>query len=889
MLEFSRVLTRAEEDPYRDIEWETEDIQVKDTEGRVIYSCPNATFPSTWSSIARSITSQKYFRESHTSDERETSLKDIIERVVGTLGCYGEELGYFQQNDAYIFMDELRYILLHQMASFNSPVWFNLGVPGVEEEQCSACFINKIEDDMVSIMDLAKIASMIFKEGSGSGVNLSNLRGSHERVKGGGFASGPVSFMEGYDSFANVIMSGGKTRRSARMVILNADHPDIVKFIECKAAEEEIVEKLVAEGMKADFNHPESAYLHAKHQTGNNSVRVTDEFMQKVRDVMHYSKDSMWPLYNRVDGEIHEVISVRELYRKMAEAAWRCGDPGIQFHDHINQMNTCSLHGTINASNPCSEFMWLDDSACNLASINLHRFAEPDRTFDVNTFKHVVKLLIIAQDIIVDAAGYPTKTIKENSRKYRPLGLGYANLGGLLMAWGLPYDSDEGRAVAANITSLMTAQAYYTSMEIAKEMGPFDAYEDNAGPMEAVLARHYQSAREAPKDISGINTKAISVWQDVMGIGFGRRKSVDKAVGFRNCQATLIAPTGTIAFMMDCDTTGIEPDVGLQKYKKLVGGGELVYSNSLVRNALELLGYSEDTIERLEDHITEFGHLEGSELDDKHLPIFDCALPTEHEENPGTRSVSIEGHIKMIAAVQPFLSGAVSKTFNMPHEATINDVERTFLQAWESGLKCIAVYRKGSKMSEVIRVQETQALAEKKKVPTRNRPPSDLPSHRHKFSVGGTEGFIHPGHDPETGELIEVFIRVAKPGVTVHGLLDNYFILFSKSLQYGIPLEILLSHMEGTKFEPAGPTAHREIHMASSLLDYIAKWLRKTYLEKKKDEGLTIISTAPDPPNERTGDFDINANPCPECGDLLRKSGACWFCGNCAYSSGVCS
>jgi ribonucleoside-diphosphate reductase alpha chain len=533
--------------------------------------------------------------------------------------------------------------------------------------------------------------------------------------------------------------------------------------------------------------------------------------------------------------------------------------------------------------------MWLNDSACNLASINLYKFAKGYKEFDINTFKHVVRLLVTAQDIIVDMAGYPTEEIRKNSSDYRPLGLGFANLGGLLMAWGLPYDSDAGRALAANITSLMTAQAYHSSMELSQAVGPFRKYQDNTGPMEGVLAQHYRDSRDTPKDIEGIQTKAVSIWQEVLGIGCGRRKRVDAPAGFRNCQVTLIAPTGTIAFMMDCDTTGIEPDVGLKKYKKLVGGGELVYSNSLVRSALENLDYDQDTIEEIEDHISEYGHVEGSPLHDSDLSIFDCALAAEHEVLPGTRTVPVEGHIKMIAAVQPFLSGAVSKTFNMPHSATVQDIERTFLQAWESGLKCIAVYRDGSKMSAPLRVQEAQEKASKKNAPVRNKPPTDLPSRRHKFSVGGSEGFIHTGHHPDTDELIEVFIRMANPGATVNGLLDNYFILFSKSLQYGIPLEVLLSHMEGTKFAPAGPTPNREIHMATSVLDYIAKYLRKEYLGEKK-EGLKIISVAPDALEDKpVGIFDINADPCPECGELLRKSGSCYFCGNCAYSSGVCS
>jgi len=888
MLEFSRVLSSEGQSVYDNVTWETTEVIVKDNKNRITYHCPHAEFPSTWSPIARRITANKYFRESHTSDEKETSLREIIERVVKALTISGEQQGYFDSVNGDIFAEELRYVLLHQMASFNSPVWFNLGVPGVKDPQCSACFINSIEDSMESIMDVAKVSAMIFKEGSGSGINISNLRGSNEKVRGGGHASGPVSFMEGYDAFANVILSGGKTRRAARMVILNADHPDILEFIQCKANEEKIVERLVSTGMKVDFNDPDTAYNHAKHQSGNNSVRVTDEFMKRVRDVMHYRKDSEWPLHNRTDGMVTDMVSVKELYHEIAECAWQCGDPGMQFHTTINNMNTCANSGTIEASNPCSEFMWLNDSACNLASINLYRFATSDGEFDTAKFKHVVRLLTIAQDIIVDLAGYPTPLIKKNSSEYRPLGLGYANLGGLLMSWGLPYDSDEGRNIAANITSLLTAQAYRTSMEIAGELAPFAKYQDNAAPMESVLLQHYASAKSVDKDDLGIHASAIKVWQDVLGIGFGRRKSVETPVGFRNCQVTLLAPTGTISFMMDCDTTGVEPDVGLRKYKKLVGGGELAYSNSLVRQALQQLQYTDSEIKEIENHIAKYGHVEGSALHDKDLPVFDCALTTHHDELPGTRSISIDGHIKMIAAIQPFLSGAISKTFNMPHNATVRDVEQVFLQAWESGLKCITIFRDDSKMDSPMRVQEARKQAEEHSVPTRRKPPNDREAHCHKFSISGTEGFIHEGYDPENGNLIEVFVRVANPGATVHGLLDNYFILFSKSLQYGIPLDVLLAHMEGTKFEPAGPTAHREIHMATSILDYIAQFLRKKHLQPRT-EGLQIISTIPPAVETENAPFDINANPCPQCGELLRKSGTCWFCSNCAYSSGVCS
>lgn len=885
MIEFSRVLSDGQQSPFDTITWEVGDIKIHNNQGELIYECKGAEFPASWSPMARQITASKYFRESYNSAEKEHSLRQTISRVVSAIKHQGIKQGYLGTDEnANIFEDELTMILLHQMAAFNSPVWFNLGVPGVKDPQCSACFINEVEDDMNSILNLAVTEGRIFKDGSGSGVNLSTLRASTERINGGGFASGPVSFMQGYDAFANIIMSGGRTRRSARMVILNIDHPDILKFIQCKSNEEDLVALLVAQGLSTDFNDTENAYNHVKHQSGNNSVRVTDEFMSKVREAIYYGQDSTWNLVNRTDDKIATQLSTRKLFKTIAQAAHKCGDPGIQFHDTINEMNTCPRDGDIHASNPCSEFMWLNNSACNLASINLHRFATSLQKFDIPKFKHVVRTVIVAQDILINAAGYPTQQIKENSHRYRPLGLGFANLGGLLMGWGLPYDSDEGRLLASGITSLMTAQAYYTSMELAQSQGPFIRYSDNKTHMETVLERHYAKTKQLVSTknyISTIITAATSIWKEVVGTKQNRKKSVDREAGFRNCQVTLLAPTGTISFLMDCATSGIEPDIGLRKVKKLIGGNDIVLENPMVKSALQSLEYDDANIEDLLRYVKEHGHFENSKLKEEHLPVFDCALPI------GSRQISTNGHIKMVAAIQPFLSGAISKTFNMPNKSTVADVERILLQAWESKLKCITIYREGSKMSEPLRVREVQTNVIKQNIPKRKKLPDDLfspptrPS-RHKFSIGGHTGYIHPGYD-ENGNLVEIFLRMAKSGSTIGGLVDNYFILFSKALQFGVPLEELLSNMEGSKFDPAGPTANRDIHLVSSILDYVAKWTRHTYLDNKTSETTnTIGKSGLLPP------LDINANICPNCGELLRRVGTCSICVNCSYNTGVC-
>lgn len=884
----NRVFTTAGSHPYDLVKWEKSSIKITDESGKVLYELNDAEFPSTWSKTARKITANKYFRESRDSNDKETSLKETISRVVNFIAAKAVEKEYFEPNSEsiLIYENELTHILLHQIAAFNSPVWFNAGVPGIDKPLLSACFINRVEDNMDSILDLAKTEGLIFKEGAGSGVNFSNLRGSTEHIRGGGTASGPVSFMQGYDAFANVIMSGGRTRRSARMCILNADHPDIEKFIECKYEQEAIVERLIKGGMSAKFNDPEGSYSWAKHQTGNNSVRVTNEFMERVRQHMYYNKEEKWNLINRADGGIARTVDIKELFTKIAECAHGCGDPALQFHDTINGMNTCASDFTIEASNPCSEFMWVTNSACNLSSINLVKFMRDDSTFDTKLFKHVVRMLIIAQDIIVESASYPTKDIEMNSLKYRPLGLGYANLGGLLMRWGIPYDSDQGREIAAAITSLMTAQAYTTSAEVAAVKGPFVAYEHNRASMEEVLSKHRTFTKKIPE--SHLQLIAYKTWGEAMAAGFGKKK--EEGSGYRNAQVTVLAPTGTIAFLMDCDTTGVEPAMGLVTYKDMVGGGTIKITVDAVPEALLALGYSTLVIPKILQYISDNGYAEGCpEIKEEHLPVFDCAFSAKQ------RMVSVEGHINMCAAVQPFLSGAISKTFNMAKTATVDDVKRAYMMAWERGLKGVAIYRQGSKFSEPMRAREVLEAIDKKKsiVPVRRSLPTTVVGIRHAFTVGAHKIYLHCDLDPETGEVAEIFIRAGGFGSTVGGLLDTYATLFSKSLQYGIPLDVCLKHMEGSNFPPAGVTSNRNIPIVKSIMDYIARWMKQEFVDKKAspmalahpdtENGVTYVPHADD-----TETSSLSEDTCPKCGHLMVRTGSCTMCKNCSHNSGVC-
>jgi ribonucleoside-diphosphate reductase alpha chain len=831
MLTFTRQLSKES----TDIQWTKKDVIVKNQKtGEVIFECLNAEFPSEWSLDAQKIVASKYFRQSRTSDHTETSIRQMVTRVVDALAASGIDQGYFSIEESKIFSDELSAALYGQYGSFNSPVWFNLGVPGVENPQCSACFINEVDDNMESILSLAKTEGLIFKDGSGSGVNLSRLRGSHEQIKGGGTASGPVSFMQGYDAFANVILSGGRTRRAARMVLLDVDHPDIYEFIKTKADQEDIVKTLAMTGMSTDFTDPKGAYSVAKHQSGNNSVRVTDAFMTQVRDILHgYEDDAPFNTVNRTNRQTAETTSVKKVFRAIAEAAHKCGDPGLQFSDTIESYNTCPNDARIRASNPCSEYVWFDNSACNLASLNLCKFTS-EGVFDHRLFRHIIRLFIIAQDIIVELGSYPTPKIAENSHKYRTLGLGYANLGGLLMSWGLGYDSDEGRDLAASITSCMTAYAYQTSAEIAKELGAFERYEDNKTGMEEVLRKHQNSTRKLNKDVAGLHSKARTAWKDVIS-------TATKGGGLRNAQVTLLAPTGTIAFMMDCATTGIEPDIGLKKIKTLVGGDIMEYTNPNVPTALRTLGYTPGEIEKLLEYLEEHGHFEGLILKEAHLRVFDCALAV----SKGMRQLSVDAHINMCAAVQPFLSGAISKTFNMPHDARIEDIERAFLKAWEKGVKCITIYRDDSKMSAPLRVKEvTTELKQGSNLPTRVRLPNERRQQGHRFDIGVHKGYLTVGFYPD-GKVGELFLRMAGHGSTVSGLLDSFATLVSLALQYGIPLEELVERFEGTRFPPAGWTQHPEITSANSVLDYVFRWIKWKYLGDAKQENASELPPAP--------------------------------------------
>lgn len=877
MLKFTRQLSTEGGKPAQQIEWNRTDIVVKNSKtGEVLYECLDAEFPSSWSYDACKIVASKYFRQSRTTEHTETSVRQMVERVVSALVKSGIEQEYFDEANGAIFGDELALLIYGQYGSFNSPVWFNLGVPGVDDPQCSACFINAVEDSMESILELAKTEGLIFKDGSGSGVNLSPLRGSQERIKGGGHASGPVSFMAGYDAFANVILSGGRTRRAARMVILDVDHPDIWKFINTKANQEDIVRILALAGMSVDFTDPDGAYGVVKHQTGNNSVRVSDDFMEKVRNILHgYQTDGAWKTTSRVDGHASETISVRSLFRAIAEAAHKCGDPGIQFGDTINAYNTCIGDGEIVASNPCSEFVWLNNSACNLASLNLYRFSKGKGSFDSKLYKHAVRTFITAQDIIVSLASYPTTAITNNSLAYRTLGLGYANLGGLLMSWGLGYDSEEGRDVAAALTSCLTAYAYQTSAELANLLGPFPRYEANASHVEDVLLKHQAATRKLRKDLAGLHGKAVTAWRDAMSAAFKKGK------GVRNAQVTLLAPTGTIAFMMDCATTGVEPDIGLKKTKTLVGGDVMEYVNPNVEVALDALGYDPEDQDELLEYMRDHGHFEGSKLRDEHLPVFDCSIPV------GTRRLSVDAHINMCAAIQPFLSGAISKTFNMPREATVDEVERTFLKAWEKGVKCITVYREGSKLSEPLRVREL--MKEKDTdfpAPDRICLPDERDQKGHKFHIGPHKGYITVGFYPD-GRIGELFLRMAGHGSTVNGLLDSFGTLASLALQYGIPLEELVSRFEGSRFAPSGWTKNPNIPSANSIIGYVFKWIRWRFLENKEspEDRPSML-----PPPIVDEEFDLASEPCPHCGSQLRKIGAtCYDCPNCSYNTGACS
>ncbi len=955
-LTVDRYFTRQGVDPFETVDWERRDAVISGADGKIFFEQRNVEFPKTWSQTATNVVVQKYFRGTLNTPKREDSVRTMIARVADTIYGWGKADGYFKsEQDAWAFRDELVHLLLHQKMAFNSPVWFNVGVE--EHPQCSACFINSVDDSMGSILGLAKTEGMLFKYGSGTGSNLSTLRSSREHLNGGGTASGPVSFMRGFDAFAGAIKSGGKTRRAAKMVILNVDHPDVVDFIDCKAIEEKKAWALIDAGYDGGFNVVGGAYDSVNYQNANHSVRVTDDFMNAVQ------RDGDWSTRSVVQGgKIVETFKARDVMRKMADAAWICGDPGIQYDTTINDWHPCINTSRINASNPCSEYMFLDDSACNLASLNLRKFqhAPVGNTageFDVEAFRRAVQTTITAMEIIVDSSAYPTERIAENSHKFRPLGLGYANLGALLMSRSLPYDSESGRAYSAAITALMCGEAYMTSAKISSDAtGPFAGYADNETPFLKVMKKHRSAIERIDQAFVPyeLMNAARESWDGAIELG--------TKYGYRNGQTTVLAPTGTIAFLMDCDTTGVEPDIAIVKYKRLVGGGLLKIVNNTVPEALMRLGYSEAEVEAIIGHIDANDTIEGApHLKDEHLPVFDCAF----RSSTGTRSIHYMGHLRMMAAAQPFLSGAISKTVNLPTECTVEDIEDAYIQAWKMGLKAIAVYRDGCKRTQPLSTTLKQAtttgarsdtsaanaaleaaaaavaaidaltylspeerrlveaLRARKSRPAgppmanRYKLPDERASFTHKFSIGGLEGYITVGmyEDQSPGEI---FVRMAKEGSVIAGLMDSFATAISLALQHGVPLYVLIEKFKGTRFEPSGFTGNQEIPIATSIMDYLFRWLairfpsegpsmyerhpaaRAAQLDlpkvpvlakdfisvEVKGSNPSIAIEVADQSSRRAWVQETDAPPCHECGTLMVRNGACHKCPNCGSTSG---
>ncbi len=833
-IEFPRHFTRAGVSPYDEIEWETRTAAIANEKGELLFQQESVEIPKSWSQMATNIVVSKYFHGLLGTPQREYSVRQLVGRVVRTISEWGIKGGYFaSEADASVFSDELAYLLLNQYVSFNSPVWFNCGIE--PKPQCSACFINSVEDTMDSILDLARTEGRLFKWGSGTGTNLSPLRSSRARLSGGGTASGPVSFMKGFDAFAGVIKSGGKTRRAAKMVILNIDHPDIEEFIECKAKEEKKAWVLMEAGYDSAVDG--EAYASIFFQNANNSVRVTDEFMQAVEH------DGMWETRERCTGEIVERFKARDLMKKIAASTHICGDPGMQFDTTINKWNPCKNSGRINASNPCSEYMFLDDSACNLASFNLMRFVDAQGDFDVAGFRRAIDLVISAQEITVDNASYPTDKIAVNSHKYRPLGMGYANLGALLMYNGLAYDSDEGRDFAAAITAVMTGEAYLQSARIAATLGPFPGYAENREPFLEVMRMHRNALQK-------LNSKNVP--KDLMQAA---QESWDLAVlegtvhGYRNAQATVLAPTGTIGFMMDCDTTGVEPDLALVKFKKLVGGGVMKIVNNTVPAALAKLGYLKDQVEAITRFIDENGTIEGAPfVRPEHLAVFDCAFKAQR----GTRSIHYMGHIKMMSAVQPFISGAISKTVNVPEHITVEEIMETYMQAWKMGVKAIAIYRDNSKRTQPLTAGKGKSAQASEPAfhPVRRKLPAERRAITHKFSIGGHEGYITVGMYDD-GQPGEIFLVMAKEGSTISGLMDSFATAISLALQYGVPLRVLIDKFAHVRFEPSGHTGNAEVPYAKSIVDYIFRWLAAKFLprEEQLQTGVHVRDSAPITPS----------------------------------------
>ncbi len=887
-LSFRRHFTQAGSNPLDGVVWEPRSAIINDEKGRPVFEQTDVEVPESWSQTATNIVASKYFRGQLGSATRENSVRRLIERVVGTIRSWAERQGYFAgPADLAAFCDELTHLLLHQKASFNSPVWFNVGIEA--HPQASACFINAVHDTMESILGLARTEGMLFKYGSGTGSNLSAIRSSREPLAGGGTASGPVSFMKGYDAFAGVIKSGGKTRRAAKMVILNADHPDIVDFIKSKAEEEKKAWALIDAGYEGSFNVKGGAYDSVFFQNANHSVRVTDEFMNAVVE------RGEWRTKYVLSGEPSETFQARELMQMMAEAAWQCGDPGMQFDSTVNAWHTCPASGRINASNPCSEYMFLDDTACNLASLNLMKFRDAQGEFDVEAFRAACRTLITAQEILVDNASYPTPSIERNSHEFRPLGLGYANLGVLLMARGLPYDSEEGRAYAAAVTALMHGEAYAQSARVAAAMGPFAAFQKNSEPMLKVIDKHRKQAHrldaeQVPKDLL---RAVLGVWDEAYTLGAQH--------GYRNSQVTVLAPTGTIGFMMDCDTTGIEPDIALVKYKKLVGGGVMKIVNGSMPAALERLGYSKGQTEDILRHVDERETIEGApHIKDEHLPVFDCAFPPAN----GKRSIHYMGHIKMMAAVQPFLSGAISKTVNMPTEATPEDIANAYIESWRLGLQAVAVYRDGCKRSQPLTTKaepKVDPASEPEARPLRQKLPDERRAITHKFSIAGHEGYITVGMY-EDGRPGEIFLVMAKEGSTISGLMDAFATSVSIAFQYGVPLEALVEKFSHVRFEPSGFTKNPDIPYAKSITDYIFRWLATKFLSQEHQQAIGVQPSAGSlsqglgagaagpsvagDPGGMTYKVQSDAPACHFCGSIMIRNGSCYRCANCGSTSG---
>ncbi len=918
-LEFKRRFTDGKVSPFDKVEWEKRTALIGNDKGQVIFRQENVEVPKAWSQTATNIVASKYFHGKPNTPERETSVRQLIGRVVETIVRWGDEGGYFATAESKnVFRDELAHLLVEQKMAFNSPVWFNVGVQA--KPQCSACFINSVQDSMDSIMNLAKTEGMLFKWGSGTGTNFSSLRGSRESLSGGGIASGPVSFMKGFDAFAGVIKSGGKTRRAAKMVILNVDHPDIKEFIESKVKEERKAHVLIEQGYNSSIDG--EAYSSVFFQNANHSVRVTDDFMRAMEE------NNDWWTRNVTDGTPVEKFSARDLMKEMAKSAWQCGDPGMQYDTTINRWHTCKATDRINASNPCSEYMFLDDTACNLASLNLLKFLGSSGQFDAAGFRDAVDVTITAQEILVDNASYPTEKIARNSHDFRPLGIGYANLGALLMSLALPYDSDGGRDFCGAVTALMTGEAYAQSARIAERMGPFGGYLRNREPMLDVIRMHRDSLRPIKEEHvqPSLLRTAQESWDAALELG--------ERHGYKNSQVSVLAPTGTIGFMMDCDTTGIEPDLALVKQKRLVGGGVIKIVNNTVPQALMKLGYPPEQVAQIVDYIDAEGKIEGAPgLKPEHLPVFDCSLTPMG----GGRSIAWRGHLRMMAAAQPFLSGAISKTINMPEESTVEDIIEAYTESWKLGLKSVAIYRDNSKRSQPLSAAgkkegQKAAVAEPvaaKPAPVETPTPeqqelfvaharrrklaNERNSITHKFSIGGHEGYLTVGKYEE-GNPGEIFIKMAKEGSTLSGIMDAFALSVSIALQYGVPLRALVDKFVNSRFEPSGYTGNPEIRYAKSIVDYIGRWLggkfiSRDYLDSDVIElGETPIPAAGPvaaPPASAASIASIaaaakaadivaarpraaidDAPSCSECGMLMTPNGSCYKCANCGSTSG---